>query len=62
MAGSMQKIIRGCLPKAIQVIDRFHVQKLAYDALQDLRISWISLYSWGILVKSLSLQNEKEDR
>lgn len=39
MAGSMQKIVRSCFPEACRVIDRFHVQKLAYDALQEMRIS-----------------------
>ena len=38
MAATMHKIVRACFPKAQQVIDRFHVQKLAYDALQQLRI------------------------
>lgn len=38
MAASMQKIVKSCFPKAQQVTDRFHVQKLAYDALQQLRI------------------------
>ncbi len=39
MAGSMQKIVNSCFPKASRVIDRFHVQKLAYDALQEMRIA-----------------------
>ena len=39
MAGSMNKIVRKCFPKAVKVIDRFHVQKLAFDALQEMRIS-----------------------
>lgn len=39
MAGSMNKIVRTCFPKAALVIDRFHVQKLAYDALQEMRIA-----------------------
>ncbi len=39
MAGSMNKIARRCFPLSALVIDRFHVQKLAYDALQEMRIS-----------------------
>ena len=39
MAASMQKIVTDCFPKAMQVTDRFHVQKLAYDALQEIRIA-----------------------
>lgn len=27
-----------CFPQALKVIDRFHVQKLAYDAVQEIRI------------------------
>jgi transposase len=38
MADSMHKIVHRCFPKARRVIDRFHVQKLAYDALQQMRI------------------------
>jgi len=34
MAESMRRIVRRCFPNAIRVIDRFHVQKLACDALQ----------------------------
>jgi len=39
MSDSMRKIIRHCFPKASRVIDRFHVQQLAFDALQEMRIS-----------------------
>ena len=39
MADSMRKIIRSCFPKATRVIDRFHVQKLKFDAMQEMRIA-----------------------
>jgi transposase len=39
MAGPMNKIAKHCFPKASLVIDRFHVQKLAYDAIQEMRIA-----------------------
>lgn len=39
MAATMQKISSRCFPQAKQVTDRFHVQKLAYEALQELRIA-----------------------
>ena len=39
MAGSMERIVSKSFPKAQLVTDRFHVQKLAYDAVQELRIS-----------------------
>ena len=35
MAGSMQKIAKRCF-RAMQVVDRFHVSKLVYEAVQDL--------------------------
>ncbi|WP_371394471.1 transposase [Tenacibaculum maritimum] len=38
MAYSMKLIVKRCFPKSVQVTDRFHVQKLALDALQDIRI------------------------
>jgi len=39
MAGSMGLVVDKCFPKTTKVIDRFHVQKLAYDALQEMRIA-----------------------
>ncbi len=38
MAGNMNLIIKKCFPRAKRVTDRFHVQKLACDAVQDIRI------------------------
>lgn len=38
MAHSMHKIVRSSFPGAHRVVDRFHVQKLAYEALQEMRI------------------------
>ncbi|NDW11085.1 DDE transposase [Dysgonomonas sp. 520] len=40
MAANMGVIVTRCFPKASQVTDRFHVQKLACDALQDMRIAF----------------------
>lgn len=40
MSCSMYKTARTCFPRAEQVIDRFHVQKLMYDALQELRVEY----------------------
>jgi transposase len=39
MSDSMRKIVRTCFPKAIRVIDRFHVQHLVNDAVQEMRIA-----------------------
>ncbi|WP_218598259.1 transposase [Polaribacter sp. NJDZ03] len=38
MAANMGLIVKKSFPKAVLVIDRFHVQKLALDALQEIRI------------------------
>lgn len=51
MANSMKIIAKKCFPKAIQVTDRFHVQKLALEALQDVRIK----YRWN----AIDLENEQ---
>lgn len=40
MAASMENIARFSFPNALLVTDRFHVQKLAYDALQEMRIGY----------------------
>ena len=45
MAGSMQKIAKRCFPRAMQVVDRFHVSKLVYEAVQELRIA----YRWQVM-------------
>ncbi|WP_037321241.1 transposase [Salegentibacter sp. Hel_I_6] len=51
MANSMKTIARKCFPKAIQVTDRFHVQKLTFEALQDIRIK----HRW----EAIDLENEQ---
>jgi transposase len=45
MAANMIKAVRRCFGNAERVIDRFHVQKLAYDAVQEARIK----YRWEAL-------------
>ena len=40
MSPTMAKIARKCFPKATQVTDRFHVQQLASDAVQEMRIAF----------------------
>lgn len=39
MSNSMGLIAKRCFPNAIRTIDRFHIQKLACDALQEMRIA-----------------------
>ena len=38
MAPNMEQIARICFPVARRVTDRFHVQKLAYEAVQEMRV------------------------
>jgi transposase len=47
MAGSMTMIAKRCFPRATRVTDRFHVQRLAIEALQESRIKhrWEALDS-----------------
>lgn len=40
MAASMEQIVTKVFTRAILVTDRFHVQQLAYDAVQQLRIEY----------------------
>jgi transposase len=51
MANSMKLIAKKCFPKAIQVTDRFHVQKLALEALRDMRIK----HRW----EAIDMENEQ---
>ena len=58
MAGSMNKIVTQSFPNATKVIDRFHVQKLAYDALQEMRI----IHRWdAINEETNAIENAKSD-
>lgn len=45
LSDSMRKIVRHCFPKATRVIDRFHIQKLACDAVQEIRVK----YRWDAI-------------
>lgn len=40
MAPNMVRIIAQTFPKAVRVTDRFHVQQLAFDAVQEIRIKY----------------------
>ena len=56
MASSMKKIVTRSFPNAIQVTDRFHVQKLALEALQNIRID----YRWQALEQENTRLQEAE--
>ncbi|WP_343689954.1 transposase [Chitinophaga sp.] len=45
MAASMNATVQRCFPNAHRVIDRFHVQKLAFEAVQEIRI----IHRWQAL-------------
>uniref|UniRef100_UPI0019D1638A ISAon1 family transposase n=1 Tax=Flavobacterium ustbae TaxID=2488790 RepID=UPI0019D1638A len=54
MAGSMNSIAKKCFPNAVLVTDRFHVQKLASEALQEIRIK----YRW----EAIDQENESIEK
>ena len=60
MANAMKLIAKKCFPKAIQVTDRFHVQKLALDALQDIRIKhrWQAIDQENNAIKEAKSNNK----
>jgi transposase len=51
MANTMITICKIAFPRAVQVTDRFHVQKLVYEAVQEIRIK----YRW----EALDAENEQ---
>ena len=61
MAGSMNKIVQKSFPKASRVIDRFHVQKLAYEGLQEMRIAhrWDALNEESKAIREANYKEEK---
>ena len=54
LSDSIHKIVRHCFPKVRRVIDRFHIQKLAGDAVQQMRIE----HRWSALQQA---NDEKEN-
>jgi transposase len=59
MASSMNLVAKRCFPYAEQVIDRFHVQKLAFDALQEIRIA----HRWeAINEETNDIENARADK
>lgn len=59
MAANMELIAKQCFPKASLVTDRFHVQKLAIEALQDMRIA----YRWqAIDQENQEIEFSKENK
>jgi transposase len=59
MAANMQLAIKRCFTNAHRVIDRFHVQKLTYDAVQECRIK----YRWEALdAENEAIKQAKRDK
>ncbi|MGV3509030.1 MAG: ISAon1 family transposase [Sphingobacteriaceae bacterium] len=59
LAGNMSLITKKCFPNASQVIDRFHVQQLATEALQEIRIK----YRWeAIDAENQALEDAKASK
>jgi transposase len=54
MAANMGLIAKKCFPNATRVTDRFHVQKLALEALQEIRIK----YRW----QTINQENEAVEK
>jgi len=58
MAANMNLIIKSCFINATRVIDRFHVQKLATEAVQSIRIK----YRWeSIEQDNAAIENAKKN-
>lgn len=54
LSDSMRKIVRTVFPNADRVIDRFHIQKLACDAVQELRVK----HRWTAIQQANDEQEE----
>ncbi|MEY8686235.1 transposase [Bacteroides sp. AN502(2024)] len=54
LSESMRKIVRRCFTSAIRVIDRFHIQKLACDAVQEIRIG----HRWEAIQEETDVRQE----
>jgi transposase len=51
MAGNMARIVKNSFSNATLVIDRFHVQKLALNALQEQYLYIIRTYSTTLTIE-----------
>lgn len=61
LSESMKRIVRTCFPKAMRVIDRFHIQKLACDAVQEMRIKhrWDAIQETNDATESAKLKDRE---
>ena len=58
MSNSMRLIARRCFPNAMRTIDRFHIQKLACDALQEMRIA----HRWDAIQADTDAREEGKNK
>lgn len=60
LAGNMGLIAKRCFPNAAQVIDRFHVQQLATEALQEIRIKyrWEAIDAENQAIEDAKVENK----
>ena len=60
MAGSMNNIAKVCFPKAKLVTDRFHVQKLAIESVQEVRIKhrWEAIDAENDAIEKAKIQKK----
>ena len=58
LSDSMRRIVKYAFPNAKRVIDRFHIQKLACDAVQEIRIK----HRWDAIQKSNDEMEECKQR
>lgn len=60
LSDSMRKIVRTAFPKANRVIDRFHIQKLACEAVQEIRIKhrWNAIQQANDEIEDAKLKGE----
>lgn len=60
MAGNMELIAKRAFPLAVRVTDRFHVQQLATEALQEMRIKhrWAALDAENTAIEKAKKENQ----
>lgn len=63
MAGSMKLVAKRCFSNAVQVVDRFHVQKLAAEAVQEIRVKyrWEAIDSENEILKQAKEKKAKPE-
>lgn len=57
-SNGMNLVARRCFPKALRTIDRFHMQKLACDALQEMRIA----HRWDAINNDNALRKRAKEK